>query len=64
MADEEKKEDEIDVMGFINSPLGLMIVAAILIVGIYFIVSPIQNCLRDGQIFTVCTDPRLQGLKW
>jgi cell division protein FtsL len=31
---------------------------------IYYIASPIQNCLRDGKKFALCTFSQGSNLKW
>ena len=51
MADEkEKKENEYDqTWEILNSPIFLLLLGAGLIVGLYYLISPYQDCLREIQ---------------
>ena len=48
MADEEKKEVD-ETWIFLNSPVFLLLLGAGLIVGLYYLISPYQDCLREIQ---------------
>ena len=37
---------------------------AIVIVVVYFIISPLNNCLRSGKSYSSCGSDRWTGLKW
>tara|TARA_Y100001951_G_C11060407_1_gene140515 strand:- start:89 stop:289 length:201 start_codon:yes stop_codon:yes gene_type:complete len=66
MDDAKKKDDE--TMAFLNSPIVLMLVGAVMIVGVWYVISPIQNCLRaSGTMFQACTmvnHSAGMGLRW
>ena len=65
MDDAKKKDDE--VWAILHSPIVLMLVGALLIVGVWYVISPIQNCLRESLNYMVCTSVKVNGgmgLRW
>ena len=48
MADEEKKEVD-ETWIFLNSPVFLLLLGTGILIGLYYLISPYQDCLRVVQ---------------